>query len=139
MDRSSSGEGTSKFSALLAMSAMTAMSAFLPRCSETDDLVLLAMIRPEIFAVECQRTRMKRNSSEIFRRSCDWIESSEPVVSGVFVIRCHQTELSIDDNLAADLVWYFEFGQDSAVVIQAQDSLVVPLAQVQVLSIEPEL
>ena len=115
------------------------MTAFLPRCSETDDLVLLAMIRPEIFAVERQRTRMKGNSSEIFRRSCDWIEASEPVVSGVFVIGCHQIELSIEDDLAADLMRCFEFGQDSAVVIQAQDSLVVPLAQVQLLTIKPEL
>ena len=86
---------------------MTALTAFLPRCSEADDLVLLAMIRPEIFAVERQRTRMKGNPSEIFRRSGDWIESSKPVVSGVFVLRCHQIELSIDDDLAADLVRCF--------------------------------
>ena len=48
-----------------AFPAFSALSAFLLRRSETDDPVLLAMVRPEIFAVECQRTRMKGNSSEI--------------------------------------------------------------------------
>ena len=127
------------FSALLAMSAMTAVSALMLRRSETDDLVLFTMIRPEILAIECQRSRMERNSREIFRRSCGWIEASEPIVSGVFVVGSYEVEIAIDDDLAADLVRYFELGQNSAVIVQPQDSLVVPLAQVQVLAIAPEL
>ena len=116
-----------------------AVSALLPRRGETDDLVLFAMIRPEILAVECQCTRMERNSREIFRRSCDWIVASEPIVSTVFVVCSYKVEISIDDDLAANLVRYFELGQNSAVIVQPEDSLVVPLAQVQVLAIASEL
>lgn len=97
------------------------------------------MIRPEILAVECQRTRMERNSRQIFRRSYDWIVASEPIVSAVFVVGSYKVEISIDDDLAANLVRYFELGQNSAVIVQLQDSLVVPLAQVQVVAIAPEL
>src|ERR1700737_1324346 len=115
------------------------MSALGVRCSETNYFALLSMIRPETLAVEGKRPSVERDPGEISGRTSAGINAGKPIVCGVFVVRCHQVKLSIDDDLATDLVGYLELGQDCSVVIEPEDSLVVPLAQVQLLAVETEL
>ena len=99
------------------------------------------MVRPEAGAVEGQGPAGKGDAGEVFDDGfiASWVDASQVVVVGAFIIRSLREDYAIDEYLAAGFVWQVKSFNDVTLCIDLQHAFVVPLANVQVRTVVAEL
>jgi len=108
---------------------------------EGDDLVLFAMVRPEVRAIECQRAGCEGNSDKILdpRRIGTSVHAREPVVVRFLGVGRDEIGKVANNNLPADAMSDIDDPLHISVLAQREHFLGIPLAHMQALPVPTEL
>lgn len=99
------------------------------------------MIRPEVFAVEGQRTTRKRYGREVFDLRCflTEIESRNRPALAILLGPAQDVDHSINERVARDLRADVDSADDIATGVQSKDALFVPLTKIDILAVVAEV
>src|SRR5271165_2722431 len=108
---------------------------------ESNDLIGFAVVRPETLAVERKAARVEVDAREILTPDVAVlrVKARQPILVDFFIIGREQVEVSAGIGLSGNLMWRMKIADDAARVVETDNALIVPLANVQPIAVVAQM
>src|SRR5215475_6616671 len=99
------------------------------------------MIRPKVRAIECKRTTRERHDRGVFnlRLFLSWIESCDRPALTILLCPAQDVDHSTNKRVTRDLCTDLNNTDNIAVSVQFENSMFIPLTQIQALTVVAEV
>ena len=99
------------------------------------------MIRPEVSAVEGERTAREWNARQVFYlwRAFARIETRDPPIFIRAFFSAQKVDRSIDESVPADVRTDIDYPKNVSAPVEFENAMLVPLTQVKVFAVEAEI